>query len=276
MSKRSFALMLVVVLTVFGILWYATSSVNKAFGAAPVVAGDSTALFNGRDLTNFYSYLGPVTKGEKPLGKNKDPKKVFTVVGGAIRASGEVFGYLATEKEYENYHLTVEFKWGEKTYAPREDKARDSGVLLHGTGEDKVWMESIECQMIEGGTGDIILVSGKTRPRVTAAVEERGKDLYYTPGAPPREVQGRRIDWFARDLAWKDVKGFRGQRDVERPVGEWNILECICDGASLTYKLNGQVVNAATNSSHTKGKILLQSEGAEVFFRKVDLRPLAK
>src|SRR5207302_1593169 len=133
------------------------------------------------------SYLGPPAKGETPLGKNADPKKVFTFADGAIRASGEVFGYLATEKEYENYHLTVEFKWGEKTYPPRETLSRDSGVLLHATGTDQVWPQCIECQMIEGGTGDVILVGGKTKTKLTAPVEQRGKQFYYTPGAPARE-----------------------------------------------------------------------------------------
>jgi hypothetical protein len=40
-------------------------------------------------------------------------------------------GYFITEKEYENYYLHVVFKWGEHTYEPRKDKARDSGVLFY-------------------------------------------------------------------------------------------------------------------------------------------------
>lgn len=229
-------------------------------------------LFNGKDLTNFYTHL-------RGLGKNNDPDKVFTVQNGMIRVSGQTFGGFVTEKEYENYHLIVEFKWGEKTFAPREDKTRDSGILLHCVGADGAagsgaWMESIECQMIEGGTGDIILVGGKGKPAVTAEAEKRDKGLYYKPGASPVAVSSQRINWYGRDPAWEDVKGFRGAHDVEKPVGEWNRLECICDGDKLTYLLNGKVVNAATNSSHTKGKILVQSEGAEVFFRKIDLKPL--
>lgn len=70
--------------------------------------------------------------------------------------------------------------------------------------------------------------------------------------------------------------GFRGAKDVERPVGQWNVIECDCDGPSISYKLNGIAMNAGTKANLTKGKILLQSEGAEVYFRKVDLRPLAK
>jgi hypothetical protein len=234
-------------------------------------------LFNGKDLTNFYTYLGSPGKGEQPYGKNHDPKKVFTVQDGAIRVSGEVFGGLITEKEYENYHLVVEYKWGEETFPPRKDKARDSGVLVHCVGKDGAvggtWMKSIENQMIEGGTCDFILVGG---PTCTATVIQEGGQYYYHPGAPPRNFTSGRVNWFARDPQWKDVKGFRGAKDVENKVGEWNRLECICRGNKMSNKLNGVKMNEITNTSLTRGKILLQSEGAEVFFRKVDLTPLAK
>jgi hypothetical protein len=238
-----------------------------------------TPIFNGKDLTGFYTWL-------KEEGKNKDSKKVFTVVDGAVRVSGEVFGAFITEKEYENYHLLVEFKWGQKTFPPREKNTRDSGVLLHCVGEDGaaggVWMESIECQMIEGGTGDIILVKGKNQPKITVESEKRpvqgGKRMepYFKPGGTPTEFTSGRINWYDRDPEWKDTLGFRGKNDVEKPVGDWNRLECICDGASITILLNGKTVNKGTMASHTKGKILFQSEGAEVFFRKIDIKPLKK
>src|SRR5712692_4390251 len=127
-------------------------------------------LFNGKDLTNFYTYLGAPTKGQKPYGRNNDPEKVFTVHDGMVHVSGKVFGGFITEKEYENYHLVVEFKWGEKTWPPREKAARDSGILLHCQGADGgfgPWMESYECQMIEGGTGDFLVLSGKTKRSLT-------------------------------------------------------------------------------------------------------------
>jgi hypothetical protein len=246
------------------------------FAARPGTAADKEGtihLFNGKDLTNFYTYL-------RGHGKNNDPEKVFTVHDGMVHVSGKVFGCFITEKEFDNYHLIVEFKWGEKTWPPRENRTMDSGVLLHCVGEDGaaggVWMESIECQMIEGGTGDFILVKGKSVPRLTAEAEMRGKQWYYKPGAPPREFTGGRINWYGRDPDWKDVKGFRGKQDVEKPVGEWNRLECICDGDTITNILNGKVVNKGTKASLSKGKILFQSEGAEVFFRKIDLVPLKK
>lgn len=230
-------------------------------------------LFNGKDLTNFYTYLAK-------YGKNNDPEKVFTVQDGMIRISGKVFGGLITEEEYENYHLIVEFKWGEETYPPRKNNARDSGVLVHGVGEDGaaggVWLESIECQMIEGGTGDFILVKGKNQPTMSAHAEKRGKEWYYNPKAELHKFPPGRINWFDRDPEWKDVKGFRGKHDVEKPIGERNRLECICAGDTITNILNGTVVNRGVDASVTKGKILFQSEGAEVFFRTIELRPLKK
>jgi hypothetical protein len=244
-------------------------------------------LFNGKDLTNFYTYLGSPGKGEKSYGKNNDPENVFTVTDGVIRISGKVFGGLVTEKEYENYHLFVEFKWGEKTWPPREKAARDSGILLHCVGADGaaggVWMESIECQMIEGGTGDFILVKGKNTPSLTAEVvyretgagDKKHKEPYYKSGAPPKNFTGGRINWYGRDPAWKDVLGFRGKEDVERPAGEWNQLECVCHGGTIVNILNRKVVNRGTEASHRRGKILFQSEGAEVFFRRIELRPVA-
>jgi 3-keto-disaccharide hydrolase len=251
-----------------------------AFVAAADPVTQPIKLFNGKDLSNFYTWL-------KGLGKNKDPQQVFTVQDGMIRVSGQTFGGFVTEKEFDNYHLVVEFKWGEKTWPPREKATRDSGILLHCVGEDGgssydkdgkpngPWMESIECQMIEGGTGDIILVGGKGKPSVTVTAEQRGQ-WYYKEGAPPKEFKGGRINWWGRDPEWKDILGFRGKDDVENFIGHWNTLECICDGDKLTYVLNGKVVNAATNASHTKGKILFQSEGAEVFFRRIDLLPVKK
>src|SRR5437588_7368052 len=131
------------------------------------VDDDVIHLFNGKDLTNFYTYLAAPQGEKKPLGKNNDPLKVFTVADGAIRVSGEVWGAFITEKEYGDYRLIVEYKWGEKTYPPREKNARDSGILIHCQGEDGsfgAWMPSIECQMIEGGTAALLVLGNKEHP----------------------------------------------------------------------------------------------------------------
>jgi hypothetical protein len=264
------------------------AAVALALPAAAADPATAVPLFNGKDLTNFYTYLGAPAKGEKPYGKNNDPEKVFTVHDGMIHITGKTFGGLITEKEFENYHLVTEFKWGEKTYAPREDKSRDSGVLVHCVGPDGAhggfWMESIECQMIEGGTGDFIVVAGKKTigPRITCEVEDRptgpkgAKQPYYKEGGTKREFTGGRVNWWGRDPEWQDRMGYRGKQDVEKPVGEWNRYEITCAGDTITVVLNGRVVNKATRVFPTKGKILFQSEAAEVFFRNIELTPLGK
>jgi len=177
--------------------------------------------------------------------------------------------------------LIVEWKWGGPTHGIRAGKARDSGILVHAVGEDGAasgtWLESIESQVIEGGTGDFILVGGKKQPSMTAEVREGARnELYWQEGGKPVTRDRGRYDWYARDPEWKDVEGFRGKEDVEKPVGEWNRSEVICDGDTIRNLLNGKVVNYGTGASHTFGKIQLQSEGAEILIRRVELLPLEK
>jgi hypothetical protein len=203
--------------------------------------GKAIQLFNGKNLDGWYTYL-------QKLGKNTDPEGVFKVENGIIHISGKIFGYIMTEKEYENYHLIVEFKWGTAKWPPRENAKRDSGILYHVVGEDKVWPKSLECQVQEGDCGDFFLIGGAT---VT------GKDVP-TDDGKPRISKGRIIKY----------------RDAEKPTGEWNVIEVIADGDTCKHIVNGVVVNEGFHSNVTKGKILIQSEGAEVFYRKIELRPL--
>ena len=79
------------------------------------------------------------------------------------------------------------------------------------------------------------------------------------------------IAWYERDPKWKNVKGFRGQNDVEKPHGEWNVVELIADGDRVTYKVNGKLANEGSGAKPSRGRILFQSEGAEIFFRNIEL-----
>jgi hypothetical protein len=241
---------------------------------AQAAAVEPVPLLNGGFTDHFYTFL-------RERGRDTDPKQVFTVQDGVLRISGEEWGCITTKEEYENYRLVVEFKWGDEAFAPREDRARDSGVLLHSVGEDggysNVWMHSIECQLIEGGTGDFIVVGdGSENFAITCPVapEKAGSSYVYQPGGELVTVHGGRVNWWGRDPAWEDVLGFRGKHDVEKPVGEWNCMECIARGDEITVLLNGVKVNQARNVRPSRGKIQIQSEGAEIFFRKIELTPL--
>jgi len=203
--------------------------------------------------------------------------------------SGEDWGGFVTEESYSNYHLIVEFRWGNVTYGDRKFKAMDSGILLHSEGQDGnteqefdgAWMRSVEYQLIEGGTGDVILVGGynDSGDFVTPSMKASVKQDYYgqffwSENGEVREFESGRINWYGRDPDWKDELGFRGIQDVENPVGEWNRAEIIADGNTFIYILNGVVVNKGFDSDLNEGKIMFQSEGAEVFFRRIELRPL--
>lgn len=94
----------------------------------PISPGDKVIkLFNGKDLSGLYTWL-------KGPGRNNDPQKAFTVHDGMIHVSGEGRGYVAAEKTYRDYHLIVEYKWGERVDG--SGYVRNAGVLLHGTGPD--------------------------------------------------------------------------------------------------------------------------------------------
>ena len=231
-------------------------------------------LFNRKNLDGWYTFL-------QDRGRDTDPKNVFTVEDGIIRISGEEWGCITTNNEYENYRLVAEFKWGEATHEPRASKARDSGILLHSQGEDGgrrgIWMHSIECQVIEGGTGDFIVVGdGTDQFQITCntAAEKQGDSFIFHPDGNAETINQGRINWLKRDPEWNDVLGFRGKYDFEKPRGEWNILVCEAFGGDLTIYLNGMLVNQATKVKPSKGRIQIQSEAAEIFFRRVDLIPL--
>src|SRR5450432_2592313 len=135
--------------------------------------GKLSPLFNGKDFTGFDTLL-------EKQGINSDPNKVFQVEKGVLHISGQEFGGLVTQKEYENYYLRAEFKWGEKTYPPRLGKTRDSGIQYNLTGPLKVWSRMMEFQINEGGTGDIWVING-------TGVTVRGETYQSTVEAGPRQ-----------------------------------------------------------------------------------------
>lgn len=250
-----------------------------------VIAFSSNAveLFNGANLNGWYSYLRD-TKRHDPLG-------VFTVTNRAIRISGDGLGYLATERAFTNYHLLVEFRWGEKNWewGDRIGKARDSGAFLHATGPDGnshdgngAFMAAIECNIFEGAVGDFLLIRGNDEngkliaPRLTTRVVPTADDWFmWQPTGEMKTIERwGRINHFPKDPNWRDVTGFRGENNRESPHGEWNTLECFCRDGAICIRLNGIAVNEAARVWPDHGKILLQCEGSEIFFRRVTLFPL--
>ncbi len=217
-----------------------------------------------------------------------DPKDIWTFAkDGTFNISGRGYGYVATKENYRDYHLVIEFKWGTKTWGAREKKAKDNGILLHAYGPhgaySDTWMASIEAQIIEGGVGDILVLSPKladgtelTTSLSAEFVLDRDKEKIWKQGSPRQTVTKGRINWKGRDEDWSDTVGFRGKNDVESPSGEWNRLEVIAKGDTLQYFVNGAMVNSAFDCKPSEGKVLLQTEGAEMIVRRYELYPLGE
>src|SRR6266404_4395759 len=235
-------------------LLLALATVAVATGSDIPAHGKAVVLFSGRDLRNFETFL-------TIQGLNNDPDHVFRIEKDVIHISGKEFGYIVTKKEFANYYLRSEFKWGEGTYAPREGQARDSGILYHVQGPQKVWPTSIEFQILEGGTGDFWLTDG-------GAITANGTSA---TGPEGKAVKVDRL----RKGRWKDVTGYRDPvGEVEKPRGKWNLLELVAQGDHVQQFVNGKLVNEGSEAFPASGKILFQSEGAEIYFRNIKLFPL--
>jgi hypothetical protein len=237
------------------ILLLCVLSAVTAFGQKIPKHKSAIVLFDGKNLDNFDTFL-------KSKGLNSDPDHVFQVENGALHISGTEMGYVITKRSFHDYYLRAEFKWGEGTYIERKGMARDSGILYNVQGEQKVWPRSIEFQINEGCTGDFWMTDG------AALTGMDGKRVTGPPGS------ALKIDRIKKG-PWKNVVGYRDPvNEVEKPHGEWNVLELVTRGNHVYQYVNGELANEGTDPFPTEGKILLQSEGAEVFFRDVKLYPL--
>ena len=251
---------------------------NPRVDLAPSAEGRCRRLFNGKDLSGWYTFL-------KGRGKNVDPKGVFSVRDGVIHVTGEEWGCLTSEEEFSNYRLSLEYRFtGARQFGGKAEKAPDSGLLFHSTGPDGgfcgIWMESLELNIIKGATGDFwgVGMKGSDRIALSATVGKdlvEGKYAVHDPqGTATYTINGNtrvcRSD-IARD--WGDRKTVAVAAN-ENPLGEWNRVVLTCVGDTVVAEVNGKVVNRGFAAKPQKGRIQLQSEGCEVEFRNIALRSL--
>ena len=191
-------------------------------------AAEPKKLFNGKDLDGWtFDVIDPKVK----------PAEIWSVVDGNLVCKGKPPGVIRTNADFENYELTVEWRW-----APG-GKPGNSGLLIHASKprEMFVWPKSIEVQLGTGNAGDFWMIGESVTVADTTA-------------------NGRR--WMKR------------QESTEKPPGDWNTMRVRCEGTKITVWVNGTLMNEGTGLSATKGAICLQSEGAEIHFRKVELTPI--
>jgi hypothetical protein len=247
--------------------------------------------FIGIPHTSLTSLPG-VEKGNgtdkgKPLGLNNDPLNVFTIemVDGqpVLHVSGEIFGGFSTKKEFGNYHLKAEYKWGEKKHQPRLNAKRDNGILFHGKAPHgqfwSVWYRAPEFQVQEGDTGDLYTLAGVGADVRSSLKDTTNKRLgwAYDPTAPLRPYASTGTP----ETHLSHMKG-----NFEKPNSEWNTIELYCVNDKATYVVNGKVVMVLENirtvlpgtaaTPLTNGFIQFQSEGAECYYRNIQITKLDK
>jgi hypothetical protein len=250
--------------------------------------GNKQELFNGKDFTGWVKYIGVPHKSlqlslpkdslgnyKTPIG-NDDFLKVFSVVREdgepAIFVNGKVFGTITSEATYENYHITLQYKWGEKKFAPRLQLPRDAGLLYHAGDkpmQNRVWPLAQECQIQQGDCGDYWKID-KSMAHIPAVYKD--SNWIYSVNAD--------YVWFGNEV--KRPRCMKSP-DNEKPQGEWNTVEVYTSGDSSVHVVNGLIVmhlkdlsvsDNGTKKPLIKGRIVLQSEGAELYYRRIILEPI--
>lgn len=184
----------------------------------PVVA----RLFNGEDFGGWKLFVPD---------PNVAPETVWEVRDGVGHCKGQPAGYMRTTQAFSDYRLEFEWRWLEQP--------GNSGVLLHITGEDKVWPKSIEAQLKSGDAGDFWVIDG------TDFKEHVNKDERRVP---------------------------KKAESNEKPIGDWNKMEIECQGNTIRVYVNGLLQNEATETTVERGYIGFQSEGAPIEFRNIVLK----
>ncbi|MFO7998860.1 MAG: DUF1080 domain-containing protein [Bacteroidales bacterium] len=233
------------------------------------------ALFNGEDLENWDKFLGTSLGPDfENLAREATTERVFSVVEAdgepLIRISGEMNGSLATREDFEDYHLRLVFRWGDTLFS-----RRNSGLLYHGFGDlgevFGTWMPNIEFQLMHQNLGDTYLMAN-TGCETPALRDEETNQFVYAPDAEPlpfgAHANGRMIR-----------KGLQ----AENPLGMWNTIDLYCLEGTSVHVVNGLTVMVNRNTGVfedgvlrplTSGKIQIQSEGAELFIKSIDIRPI--
>jgi len=249
--------------------------------ALPASGADGwVSLLNGRDLSGWYTMLQKSGKGVAEKRKMVMMEEgMLHIMGNEENGEPAEPGYLATNQEFENVHIRVEYKWGMKRFAPRTYVKRDNGLLYGLVGEDKVWPRCVECQIEEGDVGDYFFVDG-TR----GIQDQHGNGIFGEtlgpngwPGPPRTPAAGQTDLYSGRKI--KD-----GNFEV---LDGWNTVEVIWQGDRSAHIVNGRTVNAASKIEQPdpqnagqfiplrRGKIAIEVEFAEIWFRRIEVRSLA-
>jgi hypothetical protein len=252
---------------------------NLTLTDIPKATGPSQSLFNGRNLNDWEPWLGP--KGPmnpdnpgKPLGATGmgDVFKMVTEEGAPaifINGSGQPNGCITHKQIIGNYHLQLYHKWGAK----KGSVALNSGLLYHSFGEpgggfNNTWMKSIEYEIMEGSVGMLLAIGSEIRFKMEMGLDNGSGR--YMPGGTLTTITGMGM--------------FKAEKDTEKPAGQWNKVELYAFEDRALHVVNGVPVMMVQDlqlvgedgktTPYTKGRIQLQTEGADLYYRDITIEPI--
>ncbi len=266
----------------WSLLREASGQMSRTSMSAPGSDG-WVSLLNGHSLDGWYTMLEKSGKGVA------EQKKMVVIEQGMLHIMGNEIGqdiaepgYISTLQEYENVHIRVEYKWGVKRFSPRSMAKRDNGILYGLVGPDKVWPRCAECQIEENDVGDAYLVDG-----IRGIQSEHGNGIFGQGLEPSGWSQSYLDAQKKRNTPVREPVGGRMIKDGDfENLNDWNLVEVIWQGDRAAHIVNGRTVNVITSLQQpnpqnpgeyiplSKGKIAIEIEFAEIWFRRIEVKSL--
>ena len=285
MNRRAFLQSAAAIAAVPANLAAQSTSAPKALPLPPPGADGWVSLINGRNLDGFYTMLDKSGRGvAEKKGMVTFENGMLHIMGNLVTDEPAEPGYLSTTREFSNFHLRAEYKYGVKRFPPRLEQKRDNGLLYHLVGDDKVWPTCIECQIQEGDTCDYFALGGARGSAGRGGGYIGGRPTPASGGPPPQPAAssgGPAQPPPASNRKLRDQGG-----DFELKDG-WNVVEVIAQEDRSSHLLNGVRLNTMSGFEQpdprnpgqfiplTRGKIAVEIEYAEIWYRRLEIRSLA-
>lgn len=207
-------------------------------GAHAEDPGHFRPLFNGKDLSGW-------------VNVNTD-KDTWSVREGLLVCSGHPTGVIRSEQPFENFMLHIEWR--------HMEAGGNSGVFAWSEGTtppDRPLPKGLEIQMLE----------------LDWVNQNKGKDGTLPPIA---YVHGELFGANGLKTVPDNPRGSRSMSVENRckGKGEWNVYDVVCVDGTVKLSVNGKFVNGVSQSSVKKGYLCLESEGAEIHFRNIQILEL--
>ena len=193
-------------------------------------------LFNGKDLENW-------------VDVNTSPK-TWRVENGILICSGKPIGVMRSKKQYENFVLVIEWK--------HMEAGGNSGIFLWSDAIPKGRLpKGMEVQMLE-----------LQWPYINRKRNGEPNHLGYVSG-----------ELFGAGGMSAIPENPRGSRSMSYEMrckgkGEWNRYVVVAVDGTVKLSINGKFVNGIREADLRKGYLCLESEGAEIHFRKIQIMEL--